>query len=137
MEKGERSASICQEMGDKLAECCIFLVRCSQQTSTYPDGISRELGENLTAFFKKRDCILPVILFKSLLQLNWEGNWYLAPLLVDFAFDESIRSNRRGQALELLKTFYNNVRMITLPDCKEKKYKIESKLCELSTRCTF
>ncbi|KAJ8687432.1 hypothetical protein QAD02_023226 [Eretmocerus hayati] len=133
MEKGERSASVCQEMGDKLAECCVFLVRCSQQTSTSPDGISRELGESLTAFFKKRDCILPAILFKSLLQLNWEGNWYLAPLLVDFAFDESIRSYRRGQALELLKIFYNNVRMITLPDCKEKKYKIESKLCELST----
>ena len=84
IEKGERSAAICQEMGDKLAECCVFLVRCSQQINISEDSESfiQIFGESLTAFFKKRDCILPAILFKSLLQLCWIGNWQLAPLLV-------------------------------------------------------
>ncbi|XP_001603225.1 myb-binding protein 1A [Nasonia vitripennis] len=132
IEKGERSASICQEMGDKLAECCVFLVRCSQQTNISTDAFVQIFGENLTAFFKKRDCILPAILFKSLLQLCWVGNWHLAPLLVNFAFDESIRSYRRGQALELLKVFYNNIRTITSDDHKDKRLTMEKKLCKSS-----
>lgn len=71
-------------MGDKLAECCVFLVRCSQQSNVPSDDFINVFGENLTAFFKKRDCILPAILFKNLLQLCWIGNWYLAPLIVCF-----------------------------------------------------
>lgn len=89
IEKGERSAAVCQEMGDKLAQCCVFLVRCSQQIEASTDSFIRIFGENLTAYFKKRDCILPAILFKSLLQLCWVGNWHLAPLLVSFSIVES------------------------------------------------
>ncbi|XP_011495730.1 PREDICTED: DNA polymerase V [Ceratosolen solmsi marchali] len=132
IEKGERSASICQEMGDKLAECSIFLVRCSQQTNINNDSFIQIFAENLTAFFKKRDCILPPILFKSLLQLCWVGNWNLVPFLVNFSFDNSIRFYRRRQALEFLKVFYSNIRMIIADEQKDKRRIIESNLYRLA-----
>lgn len=86
MEKGERSTAVCQEMGDKLAECATFLVRCVQQAGLPSQTLVQIYGENLTAFFKKRDCVLPASLFKNALQLLWEGNWQLAPLLVNISF---------------------------------------------------
>ncbi|XP_012288300.1 DNA polymerase V [Orussus abietinus] len=135
IEKGERSASVCQEMGDKLAECCTFLIRCVQQASLPATTFVEICCENLTAFFRKRDCILPVTLFKSILQLNWAGNWQLAPLLVDFAFDSSIRSFRRGQALEFLTIFYRNDRLIRSDEEHTKvRLKMEKKLCETSIK---
>ncbi|OAD61876.1 Myb-binding protein 1A [Eufriesea mexicana] len=47
-----------------------------------------------------------------ILQLQWDGNWHLTPLLVDFAFDSTVRSFRRGYALEFLTIFYNNSRLV-------------------------
>ena len=51
---------------------------------------------------------------------------------MDFAFDSSVRSYRRSQALDLLKVFYSNVRMITLEEYKEKKVEIEKRLFQCS-----
>ncbi|XP_071636162.1 myb-binding protein 1A [Temnothorax longispinosus] len=131
IEKGERSASVCQELNDKLAECCTFLVRCAQQANLSTKSIVEIYGQNLTAFFKKRDCVLSSMLFKGVLQLCWEDNWQLAPLLVDFAFDSSIRYFRRNQALELLLIFYNNNRLLNM-DTKyaDVRMKLETTLCK-------
>ncbi|XP_034183243.1 MYB binding protein 1a isoform X1 [Osmia lignaria lignaria] len=131
IEKGERTTSVYHEMSDKLAECCTFLVRCAQQANLATDTIVQIYGENLTAFFKRRDCVLSPLLFKNILQLHWEGNWQLAPLLVDFAFDSSVRSFRRGYALEFLTVFYNNGRLVHL-DTKhlDIRMKMEKKLCK-------
>ncbi|XP_017763658.1 PREDICTED: myb-binding protein 1A [Eufriesea mexicana] len=112
IEKGERTTSVYHEMSDKLAECCTFLVRCVQQANVSTDAIIKIYVENLTAFFKRRDCVLSPLLFKSILQLQWDGNWHLTPLLVDFAFDSTVRSFRRGYALEFLTIFYNNSRLV-------------------------
>lgn len=73
-------------MSDKLAECCTFLVRCAEQANISIDAIIKIYEENLKAFFKRRDCVLSPLLFKTILQLQWEGNWQLAPLLVNFYF---------------------------------------------------
>ncbi|XP_029041713.1 myb-binding protein 1A-like protein [Osmia bicornis bicornis] len=131
IEKGERTTSVYHEMSDKLAECCTFLVRCAQQANLATDTIVQIYGENLTAFFKRRDCVLSPLLFKNILQLHWEDNWQLAPLLVDFAFDSSVRSFRRGYALEFLTVFYNNGRLVHL-DTKhlDIRMKMEKKLCK-------
>ncbi|XP_003704944.2 MYB binding protein 1a [Megachile rotundata] len=131
IEKGERTTSVCHEMSDKLAECCTFLVRCAQQADLPTNAIVQIYGENLTAFFKRRDCILSPLLFKNIFQLYWEGNWQLAPLLVDFAFDSSVRSFRRCYALEFLTVFYNNSRLVHY-DTKhlDIRTKMEKKLCK-------
>lgn len=132
IQKGERSTSICQEMGDKLAECCTFLIRCTQQAGLPASTLVDIYAENLTAFFKKRDCILSAVLFKSALQLSWDGIWQFVPLIVDYAFDPSIRSFRRGQALEFLTVFYRNNRVINNEEHKNLRQKLEKKLCENS-----
>ncbi|CAD1478873.1 unnamed protein product [Heterotrigona itama] len=130
IEKGERTTSVYHEISDKLAECCTFLVKCTQQANVSTDKITKIYGENLTSFFKKRDCVLSPLLFKSILQLQWEGNWQLAPLLVDFAFDSTVRSFRRGYALEFLTIFYNNSRLINLnTEHSSIRMKLEKKLC--------
>ncbi|XP_012541717.2 myb-binding protein 1A [Monomorium pharaonis] len=130
IEKGERSVSVCQELNDKLAECCTFLVRCAQQANLSTKSIVEIYGENLTAFFKKRDCVLSSMLFKGILQLCWEDNWQLALLLVDFAFDSSIRYFRRNQALELLLIFYNNNRLLSInTKYADVRMKLETTLC--------
>ncbi|PBC32395.1 Myb-bindingA [Apis cerana cerana] len=131
IEKGERTTSVYHEMSDKLAECCTFLVRCAEQANISIDTIIKIYEENLRAFFKRRDCVLSPLLFKTILQLQWEGNWQLAPLLVDFAFDNNIRSFRRGYALEFLTIFYNNSRLVHL-DTKhfDIRMKLEKKICK-------
>ncbi|XP_076236733.1 MYB binding protein 1a [Calliopsis andreniformis] len=137
IEKGERTTSVCHEMSDKLAECCTFLVRCAQQADISTDSMVQIYGENLTIFFKRRDCIISPLLFKNIFQLHWEGNWQLAPLLVDFAFDCTVRSFRRGYALEFLTVFYNNGRLVHL-DTKHShiRMEMEKKLCK-NTISTF
>lgn len=82
MEKGERSSSVYEEINDKLAECCTFLVRYMQHANLPTEGVVGIYVENLTAFFKKRDCVLSFMLFKDVLQLCWKGNWELASALV-------------------------------------------------------
>lgn len=82
IEKGERSTLICQEISENLAECCTFLVKCMQQANLSSKSVIELYTKNLTTFMKKRDCILSLILFKSVLQLCWEDNWQLALLLV-------------------------------------------------------
>ncbi|XP_072761085.1 myb-binding protein 1A [Anoplolepis gracilipes] len=112
IEKGERSALICQEISENLAECCTFLVKCIQQANLSSKNVVELYSKNLVTFMRKRDCILSLILFKSVLQLCWEDNWQLALLLVNSAFDSNIRYFRRSQALELLIILYRNNRLL-------------------------
>lgn len=119
LDKGSRSAFIYQDMGDIIAECCMFIIRCSQMLkplTTSPNKSKKHskiediFKESLETFFIKRDCLLPLPLFKNALQLVWNGNWLLVPLLIEYAFKNDIRPFRRGQALELLIIFYTNAR---------------------------
>lgn len=119
LDKGSRSAFIYQDMGDIIAECCMFIIRCSQmiepliktpKKSKKHSKIEDIFKRSLETYFNKRDCLLPLPLFKNALQLIWNGNWLLVPLLIEFAFKNDIRPFRRGQALELLNIFYTNAR---------------------------
>ncbi|XP_014218699.1 myb-binding protein 1A-like protein [Copidosoma floridanum] len=131
IQESKLTASVSKEMGDKLADCCVFLIRCSQLANCSTGEFIKIFVQYLTSFFEKRSCIIQPILFKRLLQLNWVGTWKLAPVLVKFSFDQNIRSYRRGQALEFLRTFYSN-KMINLEDSKDKKLKLEKNLCQKS-----
>lgn len=85
-----------------------------QQANLSSKNVVELYSKNLTTFMKKRDCILSLILFKSVLQLCWEDNWQLALLLVNSAFDSNIRYFRRSQALELLIILYRNNRLLNM-----------------------
>lgn len=123
LEKGTKNALIVQEMGDKIGECCVFVIRCSQQLQTMeatPKKVKKKLRkvfdeillEALERFFKNRDCFTPYSLFHNILQSNWEGGVGLIEKLIEYAFSDNVRLFRRNQALELLKLFYTNHRFL-------------------------
>lgn len=123
LEKGTKNGLIIQEMADKIAESCVFIIRCAQHmrsVETTPKKVRKRLKkvfidvlcETLERFFKNRDCLTPFALFHNVLQTNWEGSVSLAEKLVEFAFSDEVRLFRRSQALDLLKTFYTNHRFL-------------------------
>lgn len=124
LEKGTKNAMIVQDMGDKIADCCIFVMRCSQlirNAETTPKKVKKKLQqtmdeillEELEKYFNNRDCLTPFALFSNVLQLNWEGNVSLVEKLIEFAFNEDVRMFRRNQAVELLRHFYLNHRFLS------------------------
>ncbi|KAJ9586293.1 hypothetical protein L9F63_020056 [Diploptera punctata] len=120
MEMGEKTTGpVFLDMGHKVVECCTFLVKCSQKLPVRTEDNSPiiEIYRNaLVNFFTKRDCLHQQNLFKSVLEIVWEGNWTLVPLLIHFAFDPEIRPFRRNQALYLLTIFFRNRRIRNIPD---------------------
>lgn len=143
LDKGSKSAFIYQDMEDKISECCLFIIRCSlllpKEENLSPKKLKKKLlhsplvetiKNSLEAFFIKRDCPLPVVLFKDILKSVWEGNWALIPILVDIPFNNEIRPFRRSQALELLRLFYmnNRFRLSNVETFNKKILPLETKL---------
>ncbi|XP_044261634.1 rDNA transcriptional regulator pol5 [Tribolium madens] len=117
LEKGTRNVIIIQEMAEKISECCIFVINCSElviMKKKKKSGIKAVIKDGLEAFFTRRDCVIPYVLFKNLVQTNWEGVLGLVSHLFGFVFANSIRPFRRSQAVELLKIFFNNHRFFTM-----------------------
>lgn len=124
LDKSTKSASILQDMGDKIAECCIFVISCSQVLRTVentPKKIKKHLKKaveeivlnELQMYFKKRDSLTPYALFNNVMQLQWDRTVKFVPVLIEFSFSNEIRPFRRNQALQLLKLFYTNNRLLT------------------------
>lgn len=123
LDKTNKSALVVQDMGDKIAECCIFLVKSVQvlqSVESTPKKTKKKLvktvdeilKKELEAFFEKRDSLTPFVLFRNIFQMNWENSFNLIPLLINFAFDENVRPFRRNQALDLLKIYFMNSRLL-------------------------
>lgn len=139
LEKGTKNIFIVQDMGDKIAESCMFIIRCSQlvrTVETTPKKTRKKvkkvfeemMSEALERFFKNRDCLTPYALFNNILQSNWDGIVNLVEKLVDFAFSDHVRLFRKNQALELLKTFYTNHRFLNT-----NKEELNKKFTEIHT----
>ncbi|KAK5638318.1 hypothetical protein RI129_012613 [Pyrocoelia pectoralis] len=118
LEKGTKNAILVREMSNEISDCCIFVIKCSQNDALHTkvkrkceNRITTILSNAIVVYFKQRDCLTPYGLFKSIFQLNWEGSLKFLPLLFSFVFDTEIRPFRRNQALELLKLFYQNRRV--------------------------
>lgn len=128
--KGVRSATTFLGMSDVISECCTFLVRCSEYIHTHSSIKQKSSKSNPVAsvyemlmldFFTKRDTLLPIGMFKAVLQFPWSGCWCLAPLIVEQAFDHKVRHFRRGQALDLLLLFFRNNHLLNSADEKQKQ----------------
>ncbi|XP_063925111.1 myb-binding protein 1A-like [Zophobas morio] len=114
LQKGTKNAIVIQEMSEKIADCSMFVITCSQIVNAErTKKINCVIKEGLEAFFTRRDCIIPYVLFKNLLQMNWEGILVLVPFLLGCVFASSIRPFRKNQAVELMKIFLHNQRFIS------------------------
>lgn len=131
LDRGTKNAIIVQDMGEKIAECCVFVINCSEVVRNLTEKkrkskIYKIIKQHLELFFEKRDCLTPYVLFKTVIQMNWVGVLKLIPILMGFIFAPSVRPFRRNQALELLKLFYNNHRffkthkdeLVSIQDCQ-------------------
>ncbi|KAJ8931338.1 hypothetical protein NQ314_015747 [Rhamnusium bicolor] len=124
LEKGTKNSMIIQDMGIQIADCCIFIIRCSDlliSIESTPKKMRKQLKSSiaeiisceLQSYFHKRDCLTPYVLFKNTLQLSWDGVLSLVPLLQEYIFSEDIKPFKKSQALELLRLFYTNQRYLS------------------------
>ncbi|KAJ1519930.1 hypothetical protein ONE63_004165 [Megalurothrips usitatus] len=120
--KGFGNASTFLRLSNLIYECCAFLVRCSElvrSQSSKPDAtlkdspVVRIYKTLLLDFFTKRKSLLSIEMFKSVLNLRWNGWWYIAPSIIQYAFDSKVLLFRRGQALDLLIHFFRNSPMLS------------------------
>ncbi|XP_017777621.1 PREDICTED: myb-binding protein 1A-like protein [Nicrophorus vespilloides] len=128
LDKGTKNTIMIHEMGDKISNCCIFIVRCMQFLGSQHawKRIQSILNKALDNFFVMRECLTPIILFKNIMKLCWEGNAKFLPKIAKYAFDESMRPFRKSQALELLIIFYMNHRLL-----KDKQDAIKGKISKV------
>lgn len=128
--KGVRSATTFLGLADLISDCCTFLVRCSELIRSQSSNQQSLAKKNLVAdvieslfidFCTKRDTLLPNNMFKSVINLQWNGCWSIAPVIVQHAFDSKVRPFRRGQAIDLLSTFFRNNHLLNSADQKQKQ----------------
>lgn len=121
LEKGTRNSNVVQDMDERIADCCVFIVRCvqflntSEQSEVFANKldsvVSGILCDEIVAFFKVRNCLTPFVLFKKILQMNWKGNYELAKALMGIISDKDVRPFKKSQATQLLKLLRKNKRL--------------------------
>ncbi|XP_050437310.1 uncharacterized protein LOC126843678 [Adelges cooleyi] len=139
MDKGVRTTPVFLDISTHITQCCTFLVKSyvhmiSSRTSKKKKKSSMVIGileDCLTDFFTKRDCLLPVALFESLLsKVSWDRNLDLLECILPFAFSDAVRWYRRSQAVCILVSFYQNTRLLEQLDDKSQLDRIENKLSD-------
>ncbi|XP_004926906.1 myb-binding protein 1A [Bombyx mori] len=115
MDKGERSHFMYQALGDVVTYFVTFIIHCSQKIESSSlkspkklktSPIMELLKEATQNYFQNRSCLLPIILFHNVLQMEWEGIYELAPIVIENVFNPEVRQFRRNEGLELLAGLY-------------------------------
>ncbi|CAG9861313.1 unnamed protein product [Phyllotreta striolata] len=123
LDKGTKSAWIMQDMANQIADCCVFVIKCSdllRANESTPKKVKKRLSNSITGvvvdeldgYFSKRDCVTPILFFKKVVQLSWDGNLGLMPSILKCIFDDNVKVFRKSQAAELATIFYSNHRYI-------------------------
>ncbi|CAH1962922.1 unnamed protein product [Acanthoscelides obtectus] len=115
MDKGTKNAWIVQDMAVQLADCTIFTIRCADLLlkKSVKKCICAVISEEMNKYFHQRDCATHFVLFKNLVQTNWDGLLKLVPQLFKFLFEEDLKPFKKKQVLELLRLFYQNQRYLS------------------------
>ena len=114
-------------IGEDLAYCCTFVLRCSLHLSPQGTNVSvvtKSASEprvqvesiyqlyqsSLSKFFRKRDSPIPSIIFSRALQYPWPDAGFLLEPLISYAFgsDSLTVKSRKLQALSLLTLLFRN-----------------------------
>lgn len=111
---------------------CIFLINCSQilqKVMPGEDEVLLIMLGHLREFFTHRNPTLQLNSFNKILATQWNGNFKMAKFIADEGLKSTVRSLRRTQSLQMLKTFYKNHNIFTQNDKHAVKY--SGKVCEL------
>ncbi|XP_050532130.1 uncharacterized protein LOC126900458 [Daktulosphaira vitifoliae] len=138
MDKGVRTTPVFLDISVHITQCCTFLVK-SYVYMLLKKSIKKQksskiisiLESSLNDFFTKRDCLLPVTLFQSLLsKVSWDRNIHLLECILPFAFSNTVRWFRRSQAVCIIVSFYHNTRHLEQLKNKSKLDQIERNLSD-------
>lgn len=120
IDKGSRSHFMFQALGDVITFFATFIIHCSQniQTKNTKSPKKSKAASPLVEIFKgalqnyfqNRSCLLPIIFFHNVLQMEWEGNFELVPIIIANIFNKDVRQFRRNEGLELLAGFYRSLK---------------------------
>ncbi|XP_052864982.1 uncharacterized protein LOC128271471 [Anopheles cruzii] len=120
------------ERNQYLLKACQFIVLCSQLLEKHNDAprtngtetvngtesesslqVDKVFGKLLTEFLTHRHPPIAFSVFQNLFRMSWTGNWYLAVTLTSTGLQvNTIRGQRRTQALQLLRELLKNRRFI-------------------------
>ncbi|CAG9791369.1 unnamed protein product [Diatraea saccharalis] len=114
IDKGARSQFLFQAVGDVITFFATFIVHCSikidnnttKSKKKHVIPIAEALKDSLHNYFVNRNCLLPIIFFHSILQMEWEGNFILMPIIIEHVFNNQVRQFRRNEGLDLMVGFY-------------------------------
>lgn len=110
---------------------CIFLINCSQilqKLTQGEDEVLRIMLEHVREFFTHRNPTLQLNSFNKILATQWIGNFKMAKFIADEGLKSTVRSLRRTQSFQLLKTFFKNHHLHSQNDKQAVKY--SGKVCE-------
>ena len=130
LEKTVKEKTNIQQL-NHFARACIFLINCSQilqKLTPGEDEVLRIMLEHLREFFTHRNPTLQLNSFNKILATQWSGNFKMAKFISDEGLKKSVRSLRRTQSLQMLKTFFKNYHLLTQDQKHAVKY--TGKICE-------
>lgn len=113
------------------ARACIFIINCSQilqKLTQGEDEVLRIVLEHLREFFTHRNPTLQLNSFNKILATQWNGNFKMAKFIADEGLRSTVRSLRRTQSLQMLKTFFKNHNLFTQNEKHAVKY--TGRVCE-------
>lgn len=109
----------------------VFIINCSQMLLKLTPGEDEVLGiivQKVQEFLTHRNPTLQQTSFIKILSTQWTGNFKLAKFIAETGLKSTIRSLRRTQSLQMLKTFFKNHSLMTQNEKQAKKYPL--KVCE-------
>ncbi|VVD02152.1 myb-binding protein 1A-like protein [Leptidea sinapis] len=116
IDKGTRSHFMYQALGDVITSFATFIIHCSQKILGHVKSKKQQLSplviilqETMTSFFLNRNCLLPIIFFHSILQMEWKDRCELVPIIITNIFSNDVRQFRRHEGVELLIGFYRGL----------------------------
>lgn len=124
LEKTVKEKTNIQQL-NHFARACIFLINCSQilqKLTPGEDEVLRIMLEHLREFFTHRNPTLQLNSFNKILATQWNGNFKMAKFISDEGLRSTVRSLRRTQSLQMLKTFFKNHHLLAQNDKYAVKY---------------
>lgn len=114
IDKSGRSHFLFQALGDVITLFATFIIHCSQKLEVKDvkspknkaSPLVELLKEAVQSYFQNRNCMLPIIFFHNVLQIEWNGNYELVPIIVNNVFNNEVRQFRRNEGIELIAGFY-------------------------------
>lgn len=124
LEKTVKEKTNIQQL-NHFARACIFLINCSQiiqKLTPGEDEVLRIMLGHLREFFTHRNPTLQLNSFNKILATQWNGNFKMAKFIADEGLKSTVRSLRRTQSLQMLKTFFKNHHLFTQNEKHAVKY---------------